>query len=384
VSLRTDDLVETDLFTPRNGRSGVVVAGPSSSLTVPGIIVSEITQALAKLTQVTRIEVDLMSNLTAGLTRAPSLAAAHDAPDGGRIVRHRAPSNPRLRAQAFRDLMAPGVATVIAYAWPGIDNGWIRQFVHAGRTAGALTVVACASLPQPGHARAVTIAGTLVYADVVLVGEDSQGKELISAFGRTGPHVESHAALSLDGRSGRSTKKQITAFLPKDDRPSLTTLLAAFDAIPEKWVEDYNLQVVMRFSDLTVPRLVKESYHKRHVQLIGDDLSSLDLQDLVTASSALGIAAPLVDSRAFSVAIECGVGTVVFDNAQRPEVGRGYVGGLRANRNRSASVHVALNHALRLSELQFPNPDKWDDLAQRVIGTQLQQSLGVQLSGGPW
>ena len=378
MSIRTDDLVEADLFHPKNDRTGVVVAGPSSSHTVPGIVVSEITRALAKWTQVTRIEVDLKSNLAAGLTRAPSLAAAHDEPDGGRIVRHRASTNTRLRAQTFRDLMTPGVATVIAYAWPGIDNGWIKQFIHAGRSSGALTVVACASLPQPGHPRAVSLASTFVYADVVLVGDDSQGKELISAFGRSGPYVESHPALSLDGRSGRSTKQQITAFLPKDDLHSLTTLLAAFDAIPEKWVEAYNLQVVMRFGDQTVPKVVKESYHRNHVQLIGDNLSSLDLQDLVTASSALGIAAPLLDSRAFSVAIECGIGTVVLDNAQRPEVGRGYVGGLMANRSRPASVHVALNHALRLSELQFPNPDKWDDFAQRVIGVRLQQPRDTQ------
>jgi hypothetical protein len=378
VSQRADNLTQADPFRLRNGRSGVVLAGPSSSLTVPGTIVSEIAQALSMLTQVTRIEVDLKTDLNAGLHRAPSLAAAHDTIKGGKIVHHRAPTNNRLRAQAFRDLMAPGIATAIAYAWPGIDNGWIRQFIHAGRSAGALTVIACASLPQPSHARAVSLASTFAYADVVLVGDNTQAKELISVFGRSGPFVESHPALSLDGRSGRSLKQQITAFLPKDDVVSLTTLLAAFDAIPEAWVEAYHLQVVMRFGNLTVPNLVKNSYHNNHVQLIGDDMSSADLQDLCDASSALGIAAPAFDSRAFSTAIDCGIGTVVLGNAQPPEVGRGYVGGLLASRSRTASVHVALIHALRLAELQFPNPDKWGDLAQRVVGAQLQQAMEVQ------
>lgn len=378
MSQRNDNHVFADPFGPRSGRSGVVVAGPSSTRTVPGIIVSEISQALSKLTQVTRIEVDLKSDHKAGLHRAPSLAAAHDTNNGGKIVRHQAPSNYRLRAQCFRDLMSPGIATAIAYAWPGIDNGWIRQFIHAGRSAGALTVVACASLPQPSHARAASLASIFAYADVVLVGDDTQAKELISVFGRFGPFVESHAALSLDGRSGRSPKQQITAFLPKNDLDSLTTLLAAFDAIPEAWVEAYNLQVVMRFEDLTVPNLVKNGYHSNHVQLIGDDMSSLDLRDLCTASSALGIAAPLFDSRAFSTAIECGIGTVVLGNAQLPEVGRGYVGGLLASRSRTASVHVALIHALRLAELQFPNPDKWDELAKRVVGAQPQHAIEAQ------
>jgi hypothetical protein len=375
---RVEQPLRTDIFAPLNGRTVVVVAGPSSSLTVPGIIVSEITQAVAKLTQVIRVEVDLNLDLMAGLHRAPSLAAAHDTKFDERITRYSVPSTSRLRAQTFRDLIGPDVATVIAYAWPGIDNGWIRQFIHAGHSAGALTVVACASLPQTSHPRAVSLAGTLTYADVVLVGEDSQAKELASVFGNSGPMIESHPALSLDGRGGRSSKQQITAFLPKGDVGSLSTLLSAFDAIPEAWVDAYNLQVVMRIDDLKVSKMVENAYHSKHIQLIGDAMSSLELQDLCSASSALGIAVPAFDSRAFSVAIDCGVGTAVFGNAQLPEVGRGYVGGLLANRNRIASVHVALIHALRLAELQFPSPQRWHEFAQRVVGKRQEQPLEVQ------
>jgi hypothetical protein len=377
--LRKSTMVnEADMFNPPAGRTGVVVAGPSSSLTVPGIIVSEITRALGELTQVTRIEVDQNSDLMVGLHRAPSLAAALDDTKSGNVVRHRAPTSQRLRAQAFRDLIGPGTATVVAYVWPGIDNSWARQFIHAGRLAGALTVVACASLPQPSHARAISLAGTLNFADVVLVGDDTQAKELIQAFGRSGPYVESHAALSLDGRGGRSSKQLVTAFLPKDDVASLTTLLAAFDAIPEAWIDEYHLQVVMRFDDALVPRLVESSYHTDHVELIGDSMTSLDLQDPVAASSALGIATPTIDSRAYSVAVECGIGTVVLGNSALPDVGHSYVGGLLANHSRTPSVHVALIHALRLAELQFPAPQRWKELAQRLVGNPSESPIYLQ------
>lgn len=378
MTKRTESLLSSEIFSHRKGRNRVVVAGPSSSLTVPGTIVSEITQALAKLTPVTRIEVDLKADLMAGLHRAPNLSAALDKLNGHNISRHQAPANSRERAQVFRDLMVPEVATAIAYAWPGIDNGWIRQFLHAGRSVGARTVVAVASLPQPGHARAVSLASTLVHADIVLVGDDTQAKELISVLGPSGPFVESHPALSLVGRSGRSSKQQITAFVPKDDVESLTTILAAFDAIPEAWIEAYHLQVVMRYGDQMVPNMVDGSFHHKYVQLIGDQMSSLDLQDLCAASSALEIATPAIDSRAFSLAIECGIGTVVLDNAQLSQVGRGYPGGLHASRNRTASVHVALIHALRLGELRFPSPSAFDKLARR-LSPPAQESIALNV-----
>ncbi len=375
---RSEDFMGARALKVGERGSAVVVAGPSSSLTIPGIVVSQIVQALAKRTSVTHIEVDSNTDLMAGLHRAPSLAAAHDAIEGGSISRYQVPSNIRLRAQAFRDLIGPGVETVVAYAWPGIDNAWIRQFIDAGRSAGALTVVACASLPQPNHARAVSLAGTLVNADVVLVGDDQQASELARAYGRSGPVVESHRALSLGGRSGRQSKQQITAFLPRDDTDSLSTLLAAFDAIPEAWIDVYSLEVVMRFGDAAAPGLVANSYHANHVELIGENISSTDLRELCAASSALIIAEPAVDSRVFSMAVECGIGTVVLGTVQVPEVGRGYVGGLLADGNRTASVHVALTHALRLAELQFPKPDSWDELAQRIIGTRQQPDAAVQ------
>ncbi len=83
----------------------------------------------------------------------------------------------------------------------------------------------------------------------------------------------------------------------------------------------------------------------------------------------LGVADPGFGSRAFSMAVDVGIATVVLSSSRIPEVGRGYVGGLLADLTHPASVHVALTHALRLSELRFPNPDAWDDLAARLTST---------------
>jgi hypothetical protein len=316
-------------------------------MTVPGIIVSEIVQAIAKVTQVTRIAVDASPDLMVGLHRATSLAAAHGAVNLGIGSHGQASISSRFRVQDFLDLMGPDVGTVVAYAWPGIDNAWIRQFIRAGRTAGALTVVACA---------------------------------LASTYGRSGPLVESHHALSLGGRRGNVSSQQITAFVPKDDGRSLTTLLAAFDAIPEGWIDAYSLQVVMRHDDSTVPKLIAESYHTNYVELIGGHVSSAELLELCAASSALSIAEPAMNSRVYSTAVAVGIATVVLSAQPLPEVGHGYVGGFLADRNSSVSVHVALIHALRLAELRFPSPDSWVEFARRIVGARQREHLELKLA----
>ena len=52
-----------------SARKTVVVAGPSTSTTIPGIIVSQIVQALLGENPVTRIEVDLGTDFAAGIHR---------------------------------------------------------------------------------------------------------------------------------------------------------------------------------------------------------------------------------------------------------------------------------------------------------------------------
>lgn len=349
-------------------RTRVVIAGPGSTTTIPGIIVSEIVQSLARQAPVLRVEVDLGLDFTVGLHRAPSLAVAHSDEATAGITVRRAPDSARFRAQAFREWLGDDVATAIAYAWPGIDNSWVKQYLQIARHAGASTVLAIASLPKSARARPASLADAATRADLVLVGEAFDAAALASAIGGTRARIEVHPALSLANRSAAAPRQQITAFLPRDSTATLSTLLAAFDAIPEAWVHDYHLKVVMRHGGQIFPEMVANSYHANHVQLIGEDLTSPSLEQLCASSSVLGVADPGFGSRAFSTAVEFGIATVVLSSSRLPMVGRGYVGGLLADLTHPASVHVALTHALRLAELSFPNPDAWDDLAAKLTG----------------
>jgi hypothetical protein len=347
---------------------GVTVAGPGAASTIPGIIVSEIVLALARITAVSRIEVDPDTRVTVGLHRAPSLTAAHDAVAISNVSTYRAPTTGRLRTQAFRRWIGPDVGTAVAYVWPGIDNEWVEEFIQVARAANATAVVVCASLPRSSRTRATALSEIIDQADLVLVGDAPDAKELKARFRSGGPTVETHRALYLGGRGGRSSKQQITAFLAKDDADGLSTLLAAFDAIPAAWIDDYHLQVLMRYSGQALPKLVASSYHANHIRLIGEDVSTVELAEMCSHSSAIIVADPALDSRAFSTAVDCGIATVVLATSVFPAVGQGYVGGLLADFDRAASVHVALSHALRLAELGFPHPRAWDELAARLIG----------------
>jgi hypothetical protein len=349
-------------------RSRVVVAGPGSSLTIPGIVVAEIVGALSARTRVTRLEVDVAVDALAGLHRAPSLAAAHVVRINDNLLSYRAPDNARLRTQMFRHLIDRDVSLAVAYAWPGIDNDWIRQFLQAARIARVSSVVLCASLPtSTTNPSAVgELAEIMSRANRVIVGEDSDAAELSALYGSLSPLVETHPALTLRGRTERSTGRRITAFLPRDNAETLTSVLSAFDAIPEAWIGDYHLNIVMRYEGEKLPDMVAASYHADYVELTGESLSTNDLESLAAGSSALSVAEPLSDSRAFSTAIDAGVATVVLTNAPTLAVGRGYVGGFLADSRQPASVHVALHHALRLGGLHFPNPAAWQQLARRL------------------
>jgi len=347
----------------------VVVAGPGTSLTIPGIIVSEIVNALATFLPVRRIEVDLGTHPTMGLHRAPSLAASHDPPPRVAPLRHRAPRNARDRKRAFRQWIGPNAIFAIAYSWPGIDNEWISDFLQVAKAAGVRTIVLCASLPSSREARAVSLVSTIRGADRVVVGDADESIDLVAAFGPYGPQVQVHRALSLTGRRRRSGPQQLTAFLPSDGIETLTALMGAFDAIPDAQVNNYNLQVITRYEGSTAKNIVANGYHARHVQFFGDDMTKADLRQLCDSSSAISMVDPQLDSRAFSTAVNCGIGTIVLASSKAPVVGRGYVGGLIADGRRPASIHVAMTHAFRLDELRFPNPGDWRELAERVIAS---------------
>lgn len=350
-----------------SGRSTIVVAGPSSSLTIPGITVSQIVRVLAQMDPVIRIQINQDADFDSGLFRAPSLAAAHDDTHSWDIVTYEVPPGGRPRASSFRQWMGEDVLTAVAFVWPGIDNNWIRPYFQAARSVGATTAVVCVSLPRTSGGALSMAADAMMSADWVFVGDEADADKLRLTLGPRGPQVESNTALSLRGRSDGAATQLITAFLPRDSTRSLSSLLTAFDAIPEAWIEKYRLQVVMRHRDDAVPKAIERSHHNRFTTLISDDLSSEELGKICESSSALIIADPAVDSRAYSFAVEHGVATVVLASAELPVVGSGYVGALLADENHPVSVHVALTHALRLAELQFPRPDAWRGLADRLI-----------------
>ena len=345
----------------------IVVAGPGTSLTIPGIIVSEIVMALATTSPVRRIEVDLGTHPTMGLHRAPSLAATHDAELHFGHQRYQAPRNAKARKRFFHQWIGRDTRLAIAYAWPGIDNEWIREFLQVAKSAGVATVVLCASLPPSREARAVSLVGTLRQADRVVVGDANEANELIAAFGSYRPRVQAHRALSLTGRSRRPGPQLLTAFLPSGSGETLTALMAAFNAIPVARINRYTLQVAMRHEGRAMESIIANSYHARHVEFSGDDMSAGDLREFCNASSTLSMVDPDFDSRAFSTAVDCGIVTVVLASSKAPIVGRGYVGGLMADGHRPTSIHVAMKHALRLGELGFPSPDAWRELAERII-----------------
>ncbi|MHB1208785.1 MAG: glycosyltransferase family 2 protein [Acidimicrobiales bacterium] len=352
-------------------RGSALVAGPGSSLTLPGIIVSEVARALSGATPVIRIEVDADPDYAEGLTRSLSLSAAFVEPHSDMLTTRRAPMSARLRKQAFDDWLGPDIRVAFAYAWPSLDNAWIRDFIHSAKAARVPCAVAIAGLSKSENATIVEVAEIVSKADLVLVGDSLEASQYSAAFAASGPVVEVHRSLSLKGRADQHSTHRVTAFLPKDSTETLSTLLAAFDAIPHSWIGQYELQIAMRFTSQVIPEMITGSFHGAYVRLLDERISDEELKRMCEASSALIIADPLVNSRVFQVAVECGIATIVLSPTDLPDVGVGYVGGLLADINFPAAIDVALAHALRLAELRFPSPDAWAELAQRLNVTPL-------------
>lgn len=350
----------------RSPRQTVVIAGPSSTVTIPGIVVSQIVDTMAISNPVIRINVDDRTDFDSGLFRAPSLASALRG-DSKLMRVHQAPTSPRARDDAFVDWVPHDALAAVAFVWPGIESSWVSSFIAAANAVGARTSVICASVPKSTPGGLESLAELVAGADVVLVGDKTQARMLSGGIGEIGPAVHSHPALRMDRPSQIPKIFEIIAFLPRDNTGALATLLTAFDAIPEAWIDRYRLDVFMRHNDATVPEIIDASYHSEFVTLVSDDLTSDDLQKMVASSSALLIADPVIDSRAFSMAMECGLPIVVVTSTELPEVGRGYVGAFLADATRPASVYVALTHTLRLAELKFPRPDEWRDLVEDLV-----------------
>jgi hypothetical protein len=343
----------------------VVVAGPSSSITIPGLMTDEVVGALTSHAIVTKVAVNPSKDHDSGLHRAKSLSAnfrrANEATPTPKTLLG------RPQYQEFQQCFRDHVDTAVALAWPGISNSWISDFVNVARQAGARTVVLVIAHPSSGRGD-TSIARAVVDSDLVLVGDIIDATLLSASLGRTRPKIEVQPALSLTGRTVSNEHKRLTAFLPKDDERSLVNILTAFDATPTNLIDNYDLRVIMRYSGRVIPDHIAASYHANHVQLIGEDFSSVDMLKVASDSSAMSVADPAFDSRAYATAVNAGVATVVLAGDMVTDVGRGYVGGLLADVKRPTSIYVAHNHALRLSQLRFPSPDDWFELAARVVG----------------
>jgi hypothetical protein len=373
VALRSDEELATANETTR---PSVVVAGPSSALTVPGLMVGEVTNSLARAAWVECVDVDLGTHYASGLNRAPSLAAAHSRTIFTGVIHHRAPGAPRMRARAFREWVPGGVDLAVAFVWPGLDISWVPQLAHAARMVNAECVALCASLPNRTTFDVTILARNLGDVDRVVTGDELDANELRGLLRDAGPIVDVDPSLSLRGRERPTVPHKITAFLPRNDVRSLATVLDAFDAIPEAWIDDYELTVLMRSNDDVPRQLIASSFHSQNVRLEGGTLSELRLRELCSASSALVLADPGLDSRVYAIAVRCGVATVVLAPSEVPPVGHGYVGGLLADVGRPASLLSALMHALRLSELQFPKPESWDRLCWRLLHLNTAGAVG--------
>ena len=345
-------------------KPSAVVAGPSSMVNVPGLMTGEVVQALSAFAGVTEVAINCDQNSDSGLERARSLSANFRFPGDAPRMTPQKISDECVRKN-FRKYFADRVELAVAVVWPGIDHSWLQEFIGVARRAGSRTVVLVVDHPGEGD-DAASFAREAADADLVLLGDSENAARLRAALEDERPVVETHVAMSLTGRLLDDGRKRLTTFLPKDDQQALLSVLRAFDATPADWINDYRMRVIMRYTGRSAPDRVAASYHASHVELVGEEFSSLDLHRIATESSAMSVADPAIDSRAFATAMEVGLATVVLAGDMATAVGRGYVGGLLADVKSPSSIYIAHNQALRLADLRFPKPDAWCTLASRL------------------
>ncbi len=341
----------------------VVVAGPSSQVTLPGVMTSEVVGLLAPFAKVTTIAVDGTKDFASGLHRAPALAGAYQR--SHHVVNSlRAPLIARHRRAAMRPHFDEHTNMAVALVWPGLNNSWVGDFIRLARESRTPSAVLVVTHPNsPTYIS--QLAREVVDADIVLVGDIMEATSLATTLGSMRPIIEVQRALSLNGRAKSRPIQTISAFLQKDDVESLHSVLRAFDATPEKWVEHQRLQVVMRYRNREVDQLIRESFHGSHVDIISDTLDDDELSRVAQQSSAFAIGDPEIDSRVFGQAMDEGIGTAVLAEGV-PLVASNYVGAFLGDVTRPASVHVAFAHAMRMADLRFPGPQDWSELAHRL------------------
>ena len=343
----------------------VVVAGPGSDRTIPGLMAAEVVHAVYGFANVTRLEIDPVTHFRSGLHRAPALASLNSYA-GQTVPTYQVQGSKAVHRKAFARHIVPGTSMAIAVSWSTIDANWVGDFVAAAKRANAVSVVLDVSSPNSPSSRMPSLAREVAEADLVLMGDPLDANLLSGLLRSDRPVIETHRGLSLSGRSERPEGHRITAFLPKDDTEGLRNVLTAFDAIPRDWSGDYHLCIVMRHTTEEVPRLLGSSFYADRIQLVDYDLTTRELERLSHDSSAIIIADPAFDSRAYAMAEACGVPTVIVTEGTRPSVGPNYLGGLLADVRHPASIYVAQMHALRLADLNFPTPQVWAELGLRL------------------
>ncbi len=346
------------------GTDQVVVAGPGSDRTIPGLLTSEVVEAMTSFATVTRLEIDPVRHFHVGLHRATALAARHEY-HGQRVTTWRVETR-RRSTKLFARHFTEETTLAVAVSWPTMATDWIGDFLSAAKKRNIPSLVLVVAGPTSPSSRIAALARDVVDADLVLVGDPFEANLLSALLRSPRPVIETHRALALMGRHEESSTQVVTAFVRPDDRDAIATIIAAFDGTPQSFASRYRFQIVTREGSPAVEELVSQSFYRDQIDVITKDFSTAELGAFCRESSAILIADPSFDSRAYATAELSGVATVVITDEEHPAVGRGYIGGLVADRTRPASVYVAMAHALRLASLNFPTPEMWSELGLRA------------------
>jgi hypothetical protein len=203
----------------------------------------------------------------------------------------------------------------------------------------------------------------LAGVSMVMTGGEEDSRAVSSVIGV----VRTHPGLRFDSRSA-SDVRDVVAFISPTDKRTVLTLLSAFDAIPEAWVDQYQLTIVSRFPAEELAVLAEASFHSEQIRSMGSDLSDEELENLVRQAATVMVADPAIESRAYSFAMDAGVPVVIISSETTPKVPGGYIGALVAAADRPVSIHVAMTHGLRLANIHFPSYPRWRNLIEQIQG----------------
>ena len=350
----------------------LVVAGPGSSVTLPGVLVSEIAQSLADSYEVRRLEMDATQTFGLGLDRAPSLRSIQSVEFD--VVRVPAVLPRRARLRMIEQSLV-GVSAVVTVLWPGIDPTSMAMLGREARLRGIPVAVLLARVDGATAIRDIA-AKDLEGVDLVLTGDTAD----VTVLKGIVPAVRAHPALNFAPRPTRAVDV-IVAFIPPEGEDVLRSVVTAFDAIPEAWIERYRLHVITRLPATSLGPIVDASFYREAIELTNSVLDDEQVGDVCSRAAAVMIADPIYESRAFTTSAAAGLPVVLVSSDSLPNVPSGYLGTLVARAGRPVSIHVAMTHALRLAHVAIPNYAGWrgllDELAMDVAKSVVTGPFGA-------